>query len=79
MGGLEGLSAFVTGGGTGIGLACAQEIVAQGGTVAIAGRREDVLADAVRQIGEGATAVQCDVTDNDSATVTLSLTGGTQV
>ncbi len=66
MGGLEGLSAFVTGGGTGIGLACAQEIVAQGGTVAIAGRREDILQDAAREIGERAIAVQCDVTDNDS-------------
>jgi len=35
--------AFVTGGGTGIGLACARAIVADGGKVMLAGRRESVL------------------------------------
>ena len=66
MGTLDGLSAFVTGGGTGIGLACAKKIVAEGGRVAIAGRRGDVLNEAAKEIGEGAIAVQCDVTNTDS-------------
>jgi NADP-dependent 3-hydroxy acid dehydrogenase YdfG len=34
---------FVTGGGSGIGLACAAAIVAGGGRVLIGGRRESVL------------------------------------
>ncbi len=66
MGSLEGLSALVTGGGSGIGLACAEAIVREGGKVAIAGRREDVLNAAATQIGEGCHVVQCDVTQNDS-------------
>ena len=71
MGDLEGLSAFVTGGGTGIGFACAREIVAQGGTVAIGGRREEVLQQAAQSIGKGAFAVQCDVTNDDSIKMAL--------
>ena len=60
------MSAFVTGGGTGIGLACAKKIVAEGGRVAIAGRRSDVLEAAAKEIGEAAIPVPCDVTNNDS-------------
>src|SRR5690242_10003446 len=62
----EGLSAFVTGGGTGIGFACARRIVDEGGRVAIAGRRADILEAAAKEIGEGAVPVQCDVTSNES-------------
>jgi NAD(P)-dependent dehydrogenase (short-subunit alcohol dehydrogenase family) len=63
---LSGRAAFVTGGGTGIGLACAQAIVARGGTVTIAGRRTDVLSDAVKSMGDGAIWVQCDIIDTES-------------
>ena len=66
MGMLEGEAAFVTGGGTGIGLASAKRIVAEGGRVALAGRRFDVLEDAARSIGDGAIPVQCDVTNDES-------------
>ncbi|MHB8466526.1 MAG: SDR family NAD(P)-dependent oxidoreductase [Acidimicrobiales bacterium] len=66
MAAFDGLSAFVTGGGTGIGLACAKRIVAEGGRVAIAGRRVDVLEAAAKEIGDGAFPVQCDITNNDS-------------
>lgn len=57
---------FVTGGGTGIGLACARAIVAGGGKVVLAGRREDVVRDAAASLGPAAAAVRCDVTDEVS-------------
>jgi NAD(P)-dependent dehydrogenase (short-subunit alcohol dehydrogenase family) len=62
----EGRSAFVTGGGTGIGLACAEAIVARGGTVTIAGRRSEVLESAVDTLGDRADWVACDIADTES-------------
>ena len=62
----EGKVGFVTGGGTGIGLACARAIVAAGGRVTLAGRREDVLRDAAQGLGALAEWVRCDVTDDQS-------------
>jgi NADP-dependent 3-hydroxy acid dehydrogenase YdfG len=44
--------AWVTGGGSGIGLAGAEALAADGWTVAISGRRADVLADAAKRIGD---------------------------
>ena len=49
---LRGRSALVTGGGTGLGKATALELARCGADVAIAGRREDVLAAAATEIGE---------------------------
>ena len=40
---LEGKFALVTGGGSGIGLACARHLLRDGATVTIAGRSEDKL------------------------------------
>jgi NAD(P)-dependent dehydrogenase (short-subunit alcohol dehydrogenase family) len=62
----EGRSAFVSGGGTGIGLACAEAIVAGGGVVTIAGRRREVLAAATESLGERAAWVVCDIADTDA-------------
>jgi NAD(P)-dependent dehydrogenase (short-subunit alcohol dehydrogenase family) len=62
----EGKSAFVTGGGTGIGLACAQAIVAGGGRVMLAGRREEVLREAASALGAHASYVCCDVSNDQS-------------
>jgi 7-alpha-hydroxysteroid dehydrogenase len=45
-GGLEGRSFLVTGGGSGIGRACAERLVADGATVTICGRTESKLAEA---------------------------------
>ena len=48
---LAGTTALVTGGGTGLGKATALELVRCGACVTIAGRREDVLAEAAAEIG----------------------------
>ena len=69
MGRFDGQVVWITGGGTGIGLACAVEFARQGGRVAVSGRRVDKLANAVAAIeatGAEAAAVACDVTDPEA-------------
>jgi NAD(P)-dependent dehydrogenase (short-subunit alcohol dehydrogenase family) len=66
--------AFVSGGGTGIGLACARAIAAGGGKVMLAGRREDVLRDAAARIGANADWVVCDVTSDESVDAAVAAT-----
>ncbi|MFD5574103.1 SDR family NAD(P)-dependent oxidoreductase [Streptomyces cadmiisoli] len=62
MGQLDGKTAVVTGGTSGIGLATAQRLVQEGAYVYLTGRRESDLADAVAAVGEdSATGVRCDV------------------
>lgn len=64
MGQLEGKTAVVTGGGSGIGLAAAVRLAAEGAHVFITGRRESVLDAAVETIGFAqATAVAGDVSN----------------
>ena len=53
--------AWITGGGTGMGLAGAQELVKDGWTVVVSGRRADVLDKAVKEIGPDASAAVLDV------------------
>ena len=48
---LAGQVALITGGGTGLGLGCAQAFVTQGAKVVISGRREDVLKKSVAELG----------------------------
>src|SRR5881275_1442710 len=47
---LDRFSAIVTGGGTGIGAACAERLVADGVTVTICGRTESTLAQTIERI-----------------------------
>jgi NAD(P)-dependent dehydrogenase (short-subunit alcohol dehydrogenase family) len=61
MGRLEGKVAVVTGGDSGIGLAAAKRLAADGASVFITGRRQSELDAAVEQIGRNATAVAGDV------------------
>ena len=63
MGKLEGKTALITGGNSGIGLATAKRFVSEGAYVFITGRREPELAAAVKEIGSNVTAVQGDVSN----------------
>ena len=60
---LEGKTALITGGNSGIGLATAKQFVNEGAYVFITGRREQELAAAVKQIGKNVTAVQGDASN----------------
>ncbi len=62
---LDGKIAVITGGSSGIGLAIAQEFVAQGAYVFITGRRQDELDKAKAAIGRNVTAVRSDVAELD--------------
>ncbi len=59
---LAGKHALVTGGGTGIGLAIAQALAADGVQVTITGRRQEVLDEVA---GDGITGMAMDVRDED--------------
>ncbi len=63
MGKLEGKTALVTGGNSGIGLATAKEFVNEGAYVFVTGRREAELAVAVEEIAKNVTGVQGDVSN----------------
>jgi NAD(P)-dependent dehydrogenase (short-subunit alcohol dehydrogenase family) len=58
---LEGKVAVVTGGNSGIGLASAQRLLAEGARVAISGRSKKTLDEAVALLGKDVLAVQSDV------------------
>lgn len=58
---LEGKVAVVTGGNSGIGLAAAKRLKDEGARVAISGRSQKTLDEAVKFLGKDALAVQADV------------------
>jgi citronellol/citronellal dehydrogenase len=58
---LAGQAAIVTGGGTNLGREAAAELLACGARVVIAGRREQVLAEAAAELGEGCSYVAGDI------------------
>lgn len=62
---LEGKTALVTGGGTGIGFAIAAEMADAGADVVIVGRREEKLREAAGKIGEKCTWRMFDVTETE--------------
>lgn len=79
---LEGKTALVTGGGSGIGLACARHLLRDGATVTIVGRSEDKLRQAAAVLaGDAAggaevrTAV-CDVTDEAAVEAAVQQAAG---
>ena len=73
---LEGLGALVTGGGTGIGKACAAALAADGAAVTICGRTEATLERAVDEIAALSLPgtvqwIGCDVTDEDQVVTAM--------
>ncbi|MFT3695732.1 MAG: SDR family oxidoreductase [Kofleriaceae bacterium] len=60
---LQGKTAVITGGATGIGLAAAKRFIAEGSFVYIFGRRKDALDAAVAELGPNARAVAGSVSD----------------
>jgi NAD(P)-dependent dehydrogenase (short-subunit alcohol dehydrogenase family) len=77
-GGLEGYGALVTGGGTGIGRACAAALAADGAAVTICGRTQASLEDAVGRIeqtaahGGSVRYAICDVTNEEQVRETVA-------
>ncbi|ATB31563.1 SDR family NAD(P)-dependent oxidoreductase [Melittangium boletus] len=63
MNALEGKTAIITGGGTGIGFAIAERYASEGAQVVLAGRNQKRLDEAVEKIGQGARAIATDVAD----------------
>ncbi|MEH1164024.1 SDR family oxidoreductase [Micromonospora sp. CPCC 205539] len=62
---LNGKTALVTGGTTGIGLAAARRFAAEGAHVFITGRRQQQLDEAVEAIGANVTGIRSDVSNLD--------------
>jgi NAD(P)-dependent dehydrogenase (short-subunit alcohol dehydrogenase family) len=78
MGVVQNKVALVTGGTSGIGLAAARRLAAEGAHVFITGRSQQRLDEAVAQIGSGATGVVSDVSkfdDIDSVVDAISAHG----
>ena len=79
-----GQSAFLTGGGSGIGLECARRLVLDGASVTIAGRSAERLAGAVAELealapaGVSVAAAPCDVADEAqvAAAVAVAVANG---
>jgi len=63
MSALEGKTAVITGGGSGIGFAIAERYANEGARVVIAGRNQRRLDEAVEKIGRGARGIATDVAD----------------
>jgi NAD(P)-dependent dehydrogenase (short-subunit alcohol dehydrogenase family) len=76
---LEGKTAFITGGGTGIGRAGAEALAAEGCEVTIAGRTEDTLretVDSIEAAGGVARYAVCDVTDEEMVREAVAVAAG---
>ena len=80
---ITGKTALVTGGGSGIGLACAARLAADGAAVTICGRTESKLDAAVEQIGGSVRRIVADVTVEEQVAAAVAFaaepTGGLDI
>lgn len=75
MGQVDGKTALVTGGNSGIGLAAAQRLAAEGAHVFLTGRNQDTIDAAVASIGAAADGIRADVSNlQDLAAVAKAVT-----
>ncbi len=75
MGCFDGKVVWITGGNSGIGLACALEFARQGARLALSARREDRLTEAAelcRAAGAECLVVPCDVTDDEAVAAAVA-------
>src|SRR5260221_6840862 len=70
---IDGTTFFVTGGGSGLGAACARHFVTLGGNVLIADVQEESSRKLASELGERAKFVRTDVTDEASVQNALAL------
>lgn len=71
MGRFDDAVVWVTGGGSGIGRACALEFAREGARVAVSGRRADRLDEVAAALDPPGLAVPCDVTDDGAITTAI--------
>lgn len=80
---LNGKNALVTGATGGIGAAIARSLHALGATVVLSGRRQEVLEDLARELGERVHVCSCDLSDPEAVGNLISqadeLTGGIDI
>jgi len=80
---VEGKTALVTGGGSGIGLASAARLARDGAAVTICGRTDDKLKKAVAEIGRGVRSIVADVTIEEQVAAAVAFasepTGGLDI
>lgn len=62
---LENKTVIITGGGSGIGLACTELFCREGAKVVIFGRRKELLEQAARRLGDSVMAVHGDITQDE--------------
>ncbi|MDU6432252.1 MAG: SDR family NAD(P)-dependent oxidoreductase [Pantoea sp.] len=70
---LKGKVALITGGGTGLSLAGAKHLAEEGAFVYIAGRRQNVLDEAIKQTGPNAHTIVADVSHKKEMVMVASV------
>ena len=76
---LDGASALVAGGASGLGAATARALVERGASVVIADLNEEKANALAAELGEAATAVRTDVTNEDEVRAAVERAGGLRV
>jgi NAD(P)-dependent dehydrogenase (short-subunit alcohol dehydrogenase family) len=70
------LKAVVTGGASGLGLAVARRVIAEGGRAALIDVQQDAGTTAARELGAAASFVRCDVTDEHAVEAAIAAAHG---